>query len=71
MREAFGVSQEDVAKRIGCSHSAYSKWEQGISVPDLRWMISLAKVFGVEVDYFFVKPERPLPKSKRGRKKKK
>lgn len=33
-REQLGMSQKDIADRIGVTHQAISKWENGMGEPD-------------------------------------
>ena len=35
MRKLHGMTQEDLAEKIGVSRQAVAKWESGESVPDL------------------------------------
>ena len=35
-RKRRGLSQEDVAQRLGVSRQTVSKWETGETVPDIR-----------------------------------
>lgn len=69
MRRAFKVTQADVAERIGCSLQSYCGWEQGRTIPSMEWLTRLAKVFGVDVAYFFTKPGPPPKPAKKTRKK--
>lgn len=50
-RRQLGLSQEELAERIGVTRQAVSKWEQGISVPELESLVALARIFGVTTDY--------------------
>lgn len=58
LRKAQGLSQEELADRIGVSRQAVSKWETGQSVPDVEKVILLSEYFGVTVDYM-LKGEAP------------
>jgi transcriptional regulator with XRE-family HTH domain len=49
-RKAMGISQEELAERIGVSRQAVSKWERAESSPDTDNLIELAKVYGVSLD---------------------
>lgn len=58
-RRASGLSQEQVATRIGVSRQAVSKWECAESSPDTDNLIALALLYGVTVDeLLFADPER-------------
>lgn len=51
LRKAKGISQEELAERVGVSRQAVSKWESGQSIPDLEKIISLSDFFEVTTDY--------------------
>ncbi len=51
LRKAKGVSQEELADRLGVSRQAVSKWESEQSVPDLDKIILMSDYFGVTTDY--------------------
>ena len=46
-REARDVDQKAIAKAIGASESAVSRWENGESIPKDQWLLKLAHYFGV------------------------
>ena len=50
LRNTLGLSQEEVAERIGISRQAYAKWEKGETIPDVEKCNTLAKIYGVTVD---------------------
>lgn len=50
LREDLGLSQEEVAKRIGVGRTTYVKYETGDSKP-IRKINELSKLFGVDADY--------------------
>jgi transcriptional regulator with XRE-family HTH domain len=51
LRKSKGLSQENLADEIGISRQAVSKWELGVSLPDMDKMIALSDLFGVSIDY--------------------
>ena len=51
LRKAKGLSQEDLADRVGVSRQAVSKLESEQSTPDLEKIIILSDIFGVTTDY--------------------
>ncbi len=51
LRRAQGLSQEELADRLGISRQAVSKWESGQSTPDIDKIILLSDFFGVTTDY--------------------
>lgn len=58
-RRQMGLSQEELAERVGVTRQAVSKWEQGISVPELESLLALAKTFGVTTDYLLSQEDAP------------
>lgn len=51
LRKVKGISQEELADKIGISRQAVSKWESGQSIPDLDKIIALSEYFGVTTDF--------------------
>ena len=49
-RKARGLSQEELASRLGVSRQAVSKWESGASDPSTTNLLALAKLFGVSAE---------------------
>lgn len=50
LRKTNGYSQEQIAEKIGISRQAYSKWENGITIPDIEKAALLAQVYGITLD---------------------
>lgn len=50
LRRSRGFSQEGLARKLGLSRQAVSKWERAESSPDTENLISLAKLYGVSLD---------------------
>ena len=49
-RKGLGLTQEQLAERLGITLGAVSKWERGSSEPDLSYIMELAELFHVSVD---------------------
>ncbi len=49
-RKNLGLSQENVAEKIGVTAQAVSKWENGECLPDCFNLKSLGEVYGVSLD---------------------
>ena len=78
IRKEKGMSQEELAEKLGVSRQAVSKWERAESAPDTDNLIALAKLYGVTLDELLnadtepdrpaapeddpIDPETPLPK---------
>lgn len=50
LRRASGMSQEELAEKLGVSRQAVSKWESGATQPELSKLIELSKIYQVSVD---------------------
>lgn len=51
LRRKSGLSQEQLAEKIGVSRQAISKWEGGLSVPESEKLIAISEYFNVTLDY--------------------
>jgi transcriptional regulator with XRE-family HTH domain len=50
LRKSRGLTQEELAERIGVTAQAISKWENEGGMPDISQIVPLAHVFGVSAD---------------------
>ena len=50
LRKENGMTQLDLAEKMGVTDKAVSKWERDISCPDVNTIPKLAEVFGISVD---------------------
>lgn len=50
LRKQAGMSQEDLARKLGVSNQAVSKWEAAQCCPDISLLPQLAGIFNVSVD---------------------
>lgn len=50
LRSAKGFTQKELATRLGVSDKTVSKWENGISEPDLTMLIKLAELYNISTD---------------------
>ena len=51
LRKKNGLSQEELAEKLGVSRQAVSKWEGAQSVPDIQRILEMSRLFGVSTDY--------------------
>ena len=51
LRKKCGWSQEELAEQLGISRQSVSKWESGMSIPDLEKIVKMSALFGVSTDY--------------------
>ena len=63
LRRREGLSQEQLADRLGVTRQSVSKWESGAAAPELPKLVALSELFHVSVDYlvkdYIEKPDRP------------
>jgi len=50
LRKAKNVSQEKLAEYLGVSYQAISKWENGVTSPDILLLPDIARYYGITVD---------------------
>ncbi|WP_161946723.1 helix-turn-helix domain-containing protein [Ureibacillus xyleni] len=50
LRKEIGITQEQVAQYVGVSKAAVSKWETGLSYPDITLLPKLATFFNLSID---------------------
>lgn len=63
LRRQMGMSQEQLADRLGVTRQSVSKWEGGAAAPELSKLVALSELFHVSVDYlvkdYLEEPEPP------------
>ena len=59
-RDKLGITQTDLAKRLGISRSAVNAWEMSLSSPALANIVEMARIFHVTVDSLLNSTERQL-----------
>ena len=57
LRQRAGMSQDQLAERLGVSRQAVSRWERDETMPETDKVVALADLFGVTTDYLL----RPRP----------
>ena len=65
LRKQHGMTQLELAEKMGVTDKAVSKWERDLSCPDINSIPNLAEILGVSVEELMqVKKEADAPVSK-------
>ena len=59
-RKQSGMTQEQVAEKLGVSRQAVAKWESGESLPDIENIIALSDLYGTSVDFLVRNMTQPV-----------
>ena len=51
LRKDTGLTQVDVASKLGISQQAYASWERGAKKPTQDNLVKIAQILNVSVDY--------------------
>ena len=62
LRKQRGLTQEQLAQRLGVSRQAVSRWELDESLPETANLLPLGEVLGVSLDILLDPLEGPVPK---------
>ena len=54
-RKKCGLTQEELAKKLGVTFQAVSKWENAKTAPDILFLPIMADLFGCYIDELFGK----------------
>lgn len=52
-RRRSGLSQEELAEKLGVSRQKVSKWENGETLPDILQSKKLSSIYHMAIDNFF------------------
>lgn len=64
-RQNMNLTQEELAKRLGVTAQAVSKWERGVSMPDVSLLTSLCQILEVSGDYLLGLEDKKTKKDSR------
>lgn len=62
LRKQHNYTQEELAEKLNTSRQTISKWEQGISEPDLIMLMQLSQLFSVSTDYLITGSDNIIKK---------
>jgi transcriptional regulator with XRE-family HTH domain len=62
LRKSSGLTQDEVAKKLGITQSAYAHYENGIRKVEAEKIPTIAQILGVEIADIYAghKPKEPL-----------
>lgn len=63
-RQNRNMTQEELAGRLGITPQAVSKWERGVSLPDISMLADLADILEVSTDWLLGLCEEQEPRAK-------
>ena len=63
-RKELGLTQNDLAEKMGVTDKAVSKWERSLSCPDLASIPKLAEVLGISLEELLNSDNLNSPKPK-------
>ena len=55
LRKEKGWTQTDIGKKLGVSNQTVSKWESGMTMPDVMLLPEIAKTFNVSIESLYSK----------------
>lgn len=64
-RKKIGLTQEELAEKLDVSAAAISKWERGISTPELSMVCKMADCFEISVDELLGRTNCLLPEEEK------
>lgn len=50
LRKYYKITQDELANRLAVSRQAVSKWETGVSVPDIELLVKLSELYGITIN---------------------
>lgn len=60
-REEAGLTQEQIAPRVGISLSSYCRYEQGVTEPSVKRLQQIATATGKPLSFFFTDVPDEVP----------
>ena len=51
LRERYGISQEELGRRVGRAGSVISNYENNLKLPSLDVLITMSEIYNVSLDY--------------------
>lgn len=61
LREKKGLTQDQMAERLGIKRPRYNSWENNIAKPDIEFIDKLAELHNVSVDFLLGRETSEIP----------
>lgn len=52
-RKRLGLSQKELAEKLGVKNTSVSSWERGANAPDIEIIFELCKIFGIPISEMY------------------
>ena len=62
LRKERGMTQKDLAEKLGITDKAVSKWERDVACPDISLLPKLAQILEISVDELMHSDTAPKPR---------
>lgn len=56
LRKSHNYTQDELARKLDISRQAVSKWETGITLPDLEILLKISKLYGLTINEILEPP---------------
>lgn len=63
LRKERGITQNELGNRLGISGKAVSKWERGISLPDISLLNQLSEILGITITELLIGEKKKKEKN--------
>lgn len=50
LRKYYKITQDELAEKLGVTRQAVSKWENGVTLPDIELLMKLSELYGVSIN---------------------
>ena len=60
LRKEKGLTQNDIADKVGVSAQAVSKWEKDLASPDIDILLKLSEIFEISMDELLGKEKKTV-----------
>lgn len=50
LRKKYNMTQEQLAQHLAVNRETISKWERGVYIPSLQFLIKISKMFEISLD---------------------